>query len=382
MGQKLRLIERILCSFFSFYFFFLIFLQLNMLSAVLCFISSTLVIAVAKSQLPHNEWTSEIRIQKFDTAIDQLVGYLGGNNQEIQALRSEIQVQLENLKKDLQKTIDETKTEIQQEMKEEDDNMKEQLKDHKNDVQKEIDESKTEIQKVKEEDENIKKQLKEKDEDIKRQFKEQKEDLQKEIDESKTEIQEEIENQKGEPQKEIKDGDTNLKEHFDAKIHGINKELAYLESLEIKGINGTLNDHMTEFFLSKAQLKKITDKINADLGHLESANRELLNESEARGKELLSQEKSYLQAEMATKLNQVRHRLYRQRESLLQDIEAGDKRIQALDQLQNEMTAKINGLDNKFSNLDSSLCQMGTVGCVDNCGGKGGPSMYSTLYEG
>jgi len=255
------------------------------------------------------------------------------------------------------------------------------LKDHKNDIEKEIDESKTEIQKMKEEDENIKKQLKEKDEDIKRQFKEQKEDLQKEIDESKTEIQEEIENQKGELQKEIKDGDTNLKEHFNPKIHGINKELAYLESLEIKSINGTLNDHMTEFFLFKAQFKEITDKINANLGHLESANRELLNESEARGKELLSQEKSYLQAEMATKLNQVRHRLYRQRESLLQDIEAGDKRIQALDQLQNEMTAKINGLDNKFSNLDSSLCQMGTVGCVDNCGGKGGPSMYSTLYE-
>merc|ERR1712098_11752 len=137
--QKLRLIERILCSFFSFYFFFLIFLQLNMLSAVLCFISSTLVIAVAKTQLPPNEWTSEIRIQRFDTAVDQLVGYLGGNNPAIQAIHSEIQVQLENLKKDLQKQIDENKKEMKEEfesikkqLKEEDEKIKKQLKEDEN----------------------------------------------------------------------------------------------------------------------------------------------------------------------------------------------------------------------------------------------------------
>merc|ERR1712098_648757 len=144
--QKLRLIERILCSFFSFYFFFLIFLQLNMLSAVLCFISSTLVIAVAKTQLPPNEWTSEIRIQRFDTAVDQLVGYLGGNNPAIQAIHFEIQVQLENLKKDLQKQIDENK----KEMIEENENIKKQLKEENENIKK----------RLKEVDENIRKQLK------------------------------------------------------------------------------------------------------------------------------------------------------------------------------------------------------------------------------
>merc|ERR1719204_2053641 len=87
---------------------------------------------------------------------------------------------------------------------------------------------------------------------------------------------------------------------------------------------------------------------------------------------------------METKLTQVKHRLYQQRESLLHEIEMGDKgtedgtedmekkleriqervqeriqleRIQALDQLKNEMTAKINGVDNKFSNLDVTRCE-------------------------
>merc|ERR1712168_393538 len=180
-----------------------------------------------------------------------------------------------------------------------------------------------------------------------------------EMNKSKIEVQDQLKHQKSELQKEIKDGDTNLKEHFNAKIHDINKELAYLEPLEINSINGTLNDHMSEFFLSQAQFEEITDKINANLGGLESTTRNLLNESEARGQELLGQEKSYLQADMATKLDQVKHRLYRQRDSFLHEIEMGDKRIQVMNQLDNEMKAKINGVENDISDLETEMEDMG-----------------------